>query len=115
MTQLSMKEYLKRVAAGVGVGLLIITLAVLLWRTATILLYIFTGILLAVFLRTIAGFFERHLKLRSRWALTLTVLLLLAPLITTGWLIGSRLAVQTSQLVDLASFPRTRRGAFIPV
>lgn len=58
------------------------------------------GFFITVLLRTIAAFFERHLKVRSRWALVLTVTLLLAFLITTGWLVGPGLAVQASQLVE---------------
>ena len=100
MNHLSRGEYLWRVAAGVAVGVLILGLALLVWRAASILLYIFAGVLLAVFLRTIANFFSRHSPLSPRWGLAVTVLLLLTLLGGVGWLVGPRLISQATQLAD---------------
>ncbi len=100
MNQLARGDYLWRVTAGVAVGVLVLGLALLAWRAASILLYIFAGVLLAVFLRTLGNFFSRHFPLSPRWGLAVTVLLLLALLGGAGWLVGPRLAGQATQLAD---------------
>lgn len=98
MTQPNISDYLKRLLLTVGVVGLFVLLAVGLWAIANILLLVFTGVLLAVILRTPAKLLARYTPLTTKWALVVIVMLLLLLVGGGGWLLVPEIANQTDQL-----------------
>jgi predicted PurR-regulated permease PerM len=73
---------------------------VILWFAGQVFLLFFTGILLAAFLAGIAGWLTEHTRLSYRWALTITVLVLLS-LTTAGVMVmAPELTRQFTQLSE---------------
>ncbi len=91
-------------AARIATISLIVTLFVavvlMLWKASQVLLLIFAGSLLAVILRTASNAISRWTKLRSTWALTLVLVLVLAGGGAAGWLVAPRIARQVVELKD---------------
>lgn len=80
-----------------GVLLLAVT-ALLIWFALDLLLLVFTGVLLAVFLRTIACWVSGVTRLSLRWSLVLVVAVITGAIVLAGALYAPRLAEQTDQL-----------------
>lgn len=72
----------------------------LLWHVSGMLLVIFAGIMLAIFLDGVAELAKRHLRLPRPVALPVTILLLLVLAVTTGWIAGPRIGEQFANLTD---------------
>ena len=71
---------------------------VILWQGAEVLLLVFAGLLLAVFLRGLSDFLSRHTPLSDGWALSL-ILLAIAGLIWLGvWLLSDSMQTQFEDL-----------------
>jgi predicted PurR-regulated permease PerM len=90
--------FLRRWAAVVAVGLLIIAAALLLWYALPYLLVLFAGLLVASFLDALSLFVTRWTRLRRGWALAVVILLLLAVCVGVGFWMGPRIASQASEL-----------------
>jgi predicted PurR-regulated permease PerM len=69
-----------------------------LWVAKDLLLLLFTGVLLAVFLRTLAVWVAEHSGLRLGWSLALVSLVLFGGMIVAGVLFAPRLAQEVRQL-----------------
>ena len=105
---MSTQIFVRRVLIILGLGVLVVALAVALWRAAEIFLLAFAGLLLGIFFRTLADLLERYARLPKGWSVAAAVLLLLALLGLMGWLIGPRLAGQVDTL--LTSLPTSVSG-----
>jgi len=77
-----------------------IALALLLWISLEIVLLAFAGILLAVFIKSIADFTENHLPVGYTWAYLITVILLIAASAAAVLLMARPIAAQASQLLE---------------
>lgn len=77
---------------------LVVVFILLVWRLADVLLILFGALVLATALLALAAPLEKHLRLSSRIAVILVVLLLITIATMGSWLIGARLA---DQLTDL--------------
>lgn len=100
MERQSTWNYLKRLLLAVGVIGLFVILLLFFWAIADILLLLFTGVVLAVVLRTLAKPIARHTPLTDKWSLAVVVLLLVVLLGVGGWLFVPEVANQTGQLVE---------------
>ncbi len=87
------------IAAGVALVLL------LLWYAVDVLLLVFAGVLLAIYLRGLADWVSARTHLSGGWSLVIVLLVLLALFVAGGWLLAPRVAEQVDQLVD--HFPRS--------
>lgn len=83
-----------------GIVLLVLFGAVFVWLAIDLLLLVFTGILFAIFLRSLSVWVSEHTGLADGWALALVVLALVGGLIGAGVTVAPRLAEQTQELVE---------------
>ncbi len=81
-------------AVGIIAGLL------LLWYTVNVLLLVFAGLLLAVFLHGLSDWLSKHTGLSSGWVLAAIVLALLAIFSLGTWLLAPTVADQVAQLTQ---------------
>ncbi|MEE7547481.1 AI-2E family transporter [Xanthomonas sp. Kuri4-1] len=94
MPSLDLRPYVARVV----IALVLLALAVLLWKLSGLLLLIFGAVVVAVLLRAIAAFVARHTRLSDGLALAVVVLGLVAGFGLLMWLFGSQLASQMASL-----------------
>lgn len=85
-------------AVGITTGLIL--LAVLLWQLIPILILIFAGMLLALFLRSIAGWLEVHTPFKGGVALSVVALILIMLLLGTGWALSPYVVAQVQALSE---------------
>ena len=83
-----------------GIVMLMIFGAIFLWLAIDLLLLVFAGILLAVFLRSLALGVSNHTPLSTGWALLVVILALLGTAVGAGTLFAPRLAEQTQELAE---------------
>lgn len=69
-----------------------------LWLSIDVVLVVFAGILLAIFLRTLSQWVSRHTPLSDGWSLATVTLGLLGILVGTGWLAAPDVAEQLDLL-----------------
>src|SRR5687767_12538625 len=92
--------FIKRVLITVGIVLLALALALLLWWGIRVLLVGFAGVLVAVLLRSIALGIHKVTRLPVGWSLALTCVLLVALFVGLYFLIAPDVVEQTAQLAD---------------
>lgn len=81
-------------------GALVAALVLTVWLALDLLLLLFAGVLLAIFLRTLAAALARATKLRLGLSLALVVLLILGSATLAGYAYAPRLAEQGDQLAE---------------
>lgn len=91
-------SFTRRVLVTLGLISLFGFVAFVLWRTASVLLLSFGGILLAVFLDGLARLLRARLPLSRGVSLLLGVLIVAGVLVGAGFLIGPQLSQQLSEL-----------------
>ena len=79
---------------------LAIVVAAFVWVALDLLLLLFVGVLLAVFLHTLASALARGTGLSERWSLLAVTVLLFGGMVLAGWLFAPRLAEQVRQLAE---------------
>lgn len=84
--------------ARIGVVLLVITLALLVWYAVEVLLLVFAGILLAVFLRGLAVELSRRTGLGENWSLAAVGLLIVLSVGGAVWWLAPEVARQADEL-----------------
>ncbi|HSK09111.1 MAG TPA: AI-2E family transporter [Vicinamibacterales bacterium] len=84
----------------VVIALVAVLAGLFLWAAGQLLLLVFAGVLLAVFLRTLASWLSGMTPLPVRWALLVVVLGLVGVSVLVGVLFAPRLAEQASELTD---------------
>jgi predicted PurR-regulated permease PerM len=96
---LFLSEYARRAVVVLLLTILLATVTCLAWAGINILLETFAGILFAIFLSALSAWVSKHTRLSDGWALTVVVVALLAVAAGLGWLLASRVAAQTTELV----------------
>jgi predicted PurR-regulated permease PerM len=96
--------YWKKIAVAAAIAAATILFLLLLWVAGQVLLLAFAGVLLAIFLNTLAGWLSRT-GLGYGWSLAVVIILLIAAVVGIGWLVGNRLAGQFNELT--ATLPRS--------
>jgi predicted PurR-regulated permease PerM len=83
-----------------GLVMLVIGGVALLWLAVDLLLLVFVGILLAIFLNALAQWLADHSPLSAGWALTAVIVGLLGIMVLAGALFAPSLARQTQELAE---------------
>ncbi|MFB2876794.1 AI-2E family transporter [Floridanema aerugineum] len=99
MARQSIWDYLKLVMIAVGIVGLFLVLGLFLWAIADVILLLFTGVLFAVILRTLAKPIVRYTPLTDKWALAVVLLVIVLSLGIGGWLFIPEVINQADQLV----------------
>ena len=97
---LSRPEYARRVLIALGLTGLAVVLFEVLQLAIGVVLILFGGVLLAVFLDALARLLSRHTPLSRTVSVVVALLVLMALLVGAGWLIGPRLADQAAALAE---------------
>jgi predicted PurR-regulated permease PerM len=92
--------FARRALIAGGTTLLLTTVALLVWFSVEVLLLIFAGLLLAIFLRSLADWVKEHTPLSAGWALAAVTLALAALLVGGVGLLAPSVAVQIDELSE---------------
>ncbi len=98
--RLSRAEFYYRALVFVGIVAAVGLLLVLLWQSTQVILLIFAGLLVAVFLRGIAERISRHTPLSENWAMGLLLLLLVGAIALGIWLMMPSLQNQYGEISE---------------
>lgn len=98
--RLSRAEFYYRALVFVGIVAAVGLLLLLLWQSTQVILLIFAGLLVAVFLRGIAERISRHTPLSENWALGLLLLLLVGAIALGIWLMMPSLQNQYGEISE---------------
>lgn len=90
--------YVQRVLTAVACAAGGIAVLLFCWYGRSVLLLAFAGVLLAVFLRTVASWIAEHTPLGVRSAVGVAVVLFVAPIVVAFWLRGPAIAQEVGQL-----------------
>lgn len=94
------RNFICRVLAVIGLVVLSVMILGLLWFGAEIVLLVFAGFLLAIFLRSLGNFLSHHTTLSENWAL-IVVLVTIIGLIALGvWLLSDSMQLQFVELSE---------------
>lgn len=93
-------SFVRRALIVVGLAGLAVALGLLLWFGIQVLLLVFAGVLLAVFLRGLADLASRYLRLSAGWSLALVVLALVGLTVAAGLFMGATIAGQIDTLLE---------------
>ena len=74
--------------------------ALLLWQLRFVVVLLFGAVLIATIFRAIADPLQRHLRLPERFAVMLSVLLVVGVIAAVAWAVGSQVAAQSQALAD---------------
>jgi predicted PurR-regulated permease PerM len=83
-----------------GTVMLVLFGVLFVWLAIDLLLLLFAGILLAVFLRSLALLVSERTPLSTGWALLVVILVLLGSVVGAGFLFAPQLARETQQLAE---------------
>ena len=75
--------------------------AFLLWQLRYVLVLLFAAVVIATVIRSLADPFRRRLRFPDAAAVMVAILIIVAIVAGTGWLIGSQIVVQTQILSDM--------------
>ncbi len=109
-SRLPNKNFIWRVLIVIGLVVLSVLILGLLWYGAEIILLVFAGLLLGIFLRSLGDFLSRHTPLSENWAL-IVVLVTIIGLIALGmWLLSDSMQRQFAELSENlpAAFEKAR-------
>lgn len=95
----SSSPWTDRSLAGVAAVVVVFAIGLLAWAIADVLLLIFAGILMAVFLRGLSDALGQLVGVSDGRALALVLLLLALLLALTGWFLGAEIVSQLDQLI----------------
>ena len=97
----------------VGVALSVAAMLFVLWYAADVLLLVFAGVLLAVFLRSLSGWLSRRTPLSGAWSVAAVVAALAALLGLCFWLFAPSVAAQLDQLSEGLPRSAERVGRYL--
>ncbi len=93
-------SFIRRVLIIIGLIALIMVVGAALWQGTEVILLVFAGLLLAIFLRSIGGFLSKYLPLSQTWALAIVLLAIIGLVILGGWLLALSVQKQFTELSD---------------
>ena len=96
----SRPEFARRVLILVGIVTAVALLLLLLWQATEVILLVFAGLLVALFLRGISDWINRHTPLSENWALTVVLLLIVGVIALLGWLLLPSLQTQYYEISE---------------
>jgi predicted PurR-regulated permease PerM len=88
----------KRTLIVIGLVTAVLLLLLFAWHIVDILVLLFAGILLSVFLTSLSGWLRQHVPLSHSQSLAIITLLLLILLVAVGWLAAPNLVAQSEEL-----------------
>jgi predicted PurR-regulated permease PerM len=94
------RGYVWRVLVAAGITLSLIVVLWFVWQVLDILLIVFAGILLAVFLRSLANWLSHITPLSVGWSLAVVLLVLIALIGLGLWYLAPALGGQVNQLIE---------------
>lgn len=103
------KQFQNKIWIATAIISFVILLLWIIKATFSVLLLVFAGVLLALFLQGVAGYFRRFLKSSDKWSIGLSIVLTLILTIALFFLIGAKIQAQASELVDV--IPQTFEAA----
>jgi predicted PurR-regulated permease PerM len=99
-TALAQSSFTARALIVIGLVLGVGLLVAVVWLSIQVWLAVFAGVVLAIFLRSLSDWVSARTRLPPIWALTVTVVALLALGTLVGWLLAPNIAVQFGELAD---------------
>lgn len=90
--------YTRRVLTAVALAAAGVVLLLFLWYARSVVLLAFAGVLLAVFLRTVAAWITAHTRIPTGLAVGVVVVLVVAPIVAAFWWRGPAIAQEFAQL-----------------
>lgn len=96
--------FARMVVTVVGITVAVLLALLLLWYAVDVLLLVFAGILLAIFLRGLGDKLSKRTGLSGGWSLGMVMLSLVAVIGVAVWLLAPSIAEQTDELTQ--SLPR---------
>lgn len=93
--------FTRRAATLLGMATFIAVIALLVWQMITLILVLFLGILLAIFLRGLSVWVAERTKLTDHWALFAITTVLVLLIGVSGWFIAPEVARQANEIGDL--------------
>jgi predicted PurR-regulated permease PerM len=99
-TRLSYAAFTYRVLITVGIVATVVLLFLFFWFVVDVLLLVFAGVLLAVFLRSLSDWLAKHTPLSGGWALAVVVLALAGLIGLGAWLLVPHVVTQAEQIVQ---------------
>jgi predicted PurR-regulated permease PerM len=94
------RRYVNKVLTGTVIVVGVLLGLFLLWRLAPVLLIVFSGILLAIFLDGLAMLISRITRLRRRPSLALAIALFFGFFVGASWLVGPPVGAQIGKLAQ---------------
>ena len=82
-------------------AVLTVLLLLLFKTTANVFLLLFLGVLISLYLRAVAGWFERKLHISEGWSLAAALLLTLAGIVALFWILVPPVIEQTQSLIKV--------------
>lgn len=92
-------EFVHRVLLVVGILTAVFITLLLLWLVVDILLLIFAGVLLAIFIRGVSEWVSRTIRVPLGWSIFLVVVVLVGIVGLAVWRLGPHVASQVEQLI----------------
>ena len=83
-----------------GITTLFALILIVLWQGAEIVLLVFAGLLLAIFLRSLSGFIKRYMPLSENLSLTVVLLAIVALIALGVWLLSDSMRQQFDELSE---------------
>ncbi|HEX3034125.1 MAG TPA: AI-2E family transporter [Thermodesulfobacteriota bacterium] len=92
--------FVKRVLIAVGVTVLIVLLLLLFGYVVHVVLLVFAGVLLAIFLRGLSDLVRKFIPISEGWSLAIVGVILVAFIVVGMWFLAPRVAGQLDQLTQ---------------
>ncbi len=93
-------NFIRRVLIVIGLIALSVIFFGLLWYGAEIILLVFAGLLLAIFLRSLGDFLNSHTPLSETWSLIIVLLAIIGLIALGGWLLSDSMQLQFDELSE---------------
>jgi len=93
-------NFVRRVLIIIGLVVLSALILGLLWQGAEVILLVFAGFLLAIFLRSLSGLLSKYTLLSETWSVTVVLLLIIGLIALGVWLLSDSMQRQFEELSE---------------
>ena len=93
-------NFVRRVLIVIGLVLLSALILGLLWQGAEVILLVFAGFLLAIFLRSLSGLLSKYTPLSETWSVAIVLLLIIGLIALGVWLLSDSMQRQFEELSE---------------